>query len=379
MENDSLTVYWFLRNRHRAEASFSFVQAHLEQLTGTFDSVLPQVGELPSLDLFYFIAMNKFQQISDQRTFIGIDVAKDSLALFIDSSNQHLDCLNQPKELHKLAKKLLKLHPALIVLEATGGYENAAVSVFQQFDLPVAVVFPKRVRQFALGLGLIAKTDEIDARVLAYYGRVAQIQPRPQQPQYLTDLQALTTRRTQLLEIRIAEQNRLETARPVMKKDIKKHLTFLATQIQTIEAEIEKQIQAEESLVDQDRILQSIPGVGRILSSTLISNLPELGRLSNNEISALVGVAPFPHESGKYKGQRFCRGGRNSLRKVLYMATLCAARCNPVIKKFYAHLLEKGKLKKVALIACARKLMTFLNSMVRNNAVWNPKATHLSA
>ena len=380
-ENDSLTVYRFFGNRHRAECVILHIAgSNLEQLTGTFDSVLPQVGEVSlTLDFFYFITMNKFQQISDDKTFIGIDVAKETLALFVDSAEQSIECLNQTKDLRKLARVFKKLNPTLIVLEATGGYENLAVSVFQQFDLPVAVVFPKRVRQLALGLGLIAKTDEIDAKVIAYYGRVANIQPQPRLPQHLVCLQALTTRRRQLLEIKVAEQNRLETAPLLMKKDIKKHLAFLETQIQSLEEQIEQQIHSEESLADQDRIIQSVPGVGKVLSSTLLSDLPELGKLSNNEISSLVGVAPFPSESGKYKGKRFCRGGRNSIRRVLYMATLSAARCNPIIKKFYEHLLEKGKLKKVALIACARKLMTFLNSMVKNNSAWNPKVTQVLA
>jgi transposase len=323
--------------------------------------------------------MNKFQQITDERTFIGIDVAKETLAVFIDSANQSSECLNQTTDLHKLAKQFKKLNPTLIVLEATGGYENLAVSVFQQFELPVAVAFPKRVRQFALGLGLIAKTDEIDSQIIAYYGRTANIQPQVAQPQYLADLQALTTRRTQLLEIKVAEQNRLETAPELMKKDIEKHLDFLDRQIKLMADQIEQHIQSEDHLAEKDQIIQSVPGVGKVLSSTLLSKLPELGKLSNKEISALVGVAPFPHESGKYKGKRYCRGGRSCIRKILFMATLSAARCNPTIKKFYEHLLEKGKLKKVALIACARKLMTSLNSMVKNNSAWNPKVTQVSA
>lgn len=323
--------------------------------------------------------MNKFQQISDDKTFIGIDLAKDSLAVFIDSTNQAIECLNQIKDLRKLAKQFKKLNPTLIVLEATGGYENLAVSVFQQFDLPVAVVFPKRVRQFALGLGLIAKTDEIDAKVIAYYGRTANIQPQSQLPQHIVHLQSLTTRRQQLLEIKIAEQNRLDTAPLSMKKDIKKHLSFLDHQIQSLDEQIEEQIQTEDDLSEKDQLLQSVPGVGKVLSSTLLSDLPELGKLTNQEISSLVGVAPFPHESGKYKGKRFCRGGRNSIRKILYLATLSASRFNPVIKIFYNHLLEKGKLKKVALIACARKLITILNSMVKHHSTWNPKVTQLSA
>jgi transposase len=191
--------------------------------------------------------MNKFQQITDDRTFIGIDVAKDSLALFIDSANQSETCLNQKTDLRKLAKQFKKLNPTLIVLEATGGYENLAVSIFQQFELPVAVVFPKRVRQFALGLGLIAKTDEIDAQTISYYGRTANIQPQPQQPQYVTDLQALTTRRIQLLEIKVAEQNRLETAPELMKKEIEKHLAFLEKQITSLANQIEQQISSESS------------------------------------------------------------------------------------------------------------------------------------
>jgi transposase len=285
---------------------------------------------MPSLDLFYNITMNKFQQITDDKIFIGIDVAKETLALFVDSSNQSFDCLNQIKDLRKLARAFQKLNPTLIVLEATGGYENLVVSVFRQFNLPVAVVFPKRVRQLALGLGLIAKTDEIDAKTIAYYGRTANIQPQPPQPQHLVDLHSLTTRRIQLLEIKVAEQNRLETAPLLMKKDIKKHLTFLCHQIQSLEEQIDQHIQTQESLADKNQIIQSVPGVGKVLSSTLLSNLPELGELSNNEISALVGVAPFPHESGKYKGKRFCRGGRNSIRKILFMATLSAARHNPI-------------------------------------------------
>ncbi|NJM53741.1 MAG: IS110 family transposase [Blastocatellia bacterium] len=170
--------------------------------------------------------MNKLNQISDDRTFIGIDVAKDTLAVFIDSAQQLSESLNQPKDLRKLARAFKKLDPTLIVLEATGGYEKLAASIFQQFELPVAIVFPKRVRQFALGLGLIAKTDQIDAATIAYYGRTANIQPQVAQPQYLADLQALTTRRSQLLEMKVAEQNRLDTAPLLMKKEINKHLDF---------------------------------------------------------------------------------------------------------------------------------------------------------
>ncbi len=317
--------------------------------------------------------MNKFIQTSADQTFIGIDVAKSALAVFVDSTNEHLECLNQPKDIRKLARRLKKLSPTLIVLEATGGYETAATAVFSEFGLPFAVVFPKRVRQFALGLGIIAKTDDIDAQTIAYYGRIADIQAKPLPSDELRSLNALTTRRTQLIEMRIAEQNRLDVSHPEIQKNIKKHLRWLENQIIAVEGEIAASIKEDQALQEKDDLLQSVPGVGKVLSSTLLTQLPELGILSNKQISALVGVAPFPRESGTWKGKRFCQGGRNSIRKVLYMASISASRFNPVIKQFYEQLLERGKLKKVALIACSRKLMTILNAMVRNNSNWNPK------
>jgi len=313
---------------------------------------------------------NKFENISKDHTFIGIDVAKDSIAVFIDSIDEDFLCPNQPKDLTRLARRLKKLKPALIVLEATGGYETNAAIAFAKFELPYAIVYPLRVRLFARGLGLIAKTDQIDAQLLAYYGRVANVQPKPLISEELRLLQALTTRRSQLIEMRLAEQNRLDVAHPQMQKHIKKHLRWILKQTEQIETEINDYIKNSPTWSDTDQLLQSVPGVGEVLSSTLITELPELGLLSNKQIAALVGVAPFPRESGKATGKRFCKGGRNSVRRVLYMATITATRFNPIIKHFYENLLEKGKLKKVALIACARKLITILNAMVRNNSHW---------
>ena len=323
--------------------------------------------------------MNKFQQIANDQTFIGIDVAKDSLAVFVDSTNQHLECLNQIKDLRQLAKNLKKLRPTLIVLEATGGYESLSATVFAEFELPYAIVYPKRVRQFALGLGIIAKTDEIDAETIAYYGKIAKIKAKPLISEQLRELEALTTRRQQLLEMRISEQNRLDTAHCSMHQSIKNHLDWLETQIAAIETEIGNQIKEDEFLQEKNKVLQSVPGVGKVLSSTLISELPELGDLTNKKIASLVGVAPFPHDSGKIKGKRFCRGGRNSVRRILYMATLNATRFNPIIKAQYDNLCERGKLKKVALIACARKLLVILNAMIRDNAIWQPKIKSIMA
>lgn len=333
----------------------------------------------PILDFFYFITMNKFQQISNDQTFVGIDVAKDSVAIFIDSVNQSFDCLNQRQDLKKLAKKLKRFNPTLIVLEATGGYETLCAIAFAEVELPFAIVYPKRVRQFAFGLGIIAKTDEIDAALLAYYGKVANIQAKPVQSNELRDLSALTTRRGQLIEMRLCEQNRLATTHPSMHKNIKKHLDWLTKQISEIETEINHRIKESEIWAETDMQLQSVPGVGKVLSSTLITELPELGNLNNKEIASLVGVAPFPAESGKFKGKRFCRGGRNSVRRVLYMATLTATRFNPIIKEQYDNLCERGKLKKVAIIACARKLLVILNAIIRDNTSWQPKVKPLSA
>ena len=183
----------------------------------------------------------------------------------------------------------------------------------------------------------------------------------------------------QLIEMRLAEQNRLETAHSSLHPNIKNHLDWLISQIQEIETEIDNQIKKVEALQEKDQLLQSVPGVGKVLSSTLIGELPELGELSNKQIAALVGVAPFPRESGTWNGKRFCKGGRNSIRKILYMATISASRFNPIIKEFYDNLLKKGKLKKVALIACSRKLITMLNAMVRNNSIWKPKNNPISA
>jgi transposase len=316
----------------------------------------------------------KFQTFLSDLMFIGIDVSKDSLAIFIDSLNQHSECRNEPSALVRLAKQLAKLKPQLICLEATGGYEAALVLALAKVNLPVAVVYPQRVREFAKGLGLFAKTDRIDAELLAFYARVAQ--PSAQQLDSIQrrELQALSTRREQLLEMRASEQNRLETAATLTRRSIEKHLRFLARQIREVDEELRQRISQSETWCAVDHRLQAVPGVGPVLSSTLISQLPELGNLSNKEIASLVGVAPFEAKSGKWKGKIYCRGGRSAVRRVLYMAALSAAKCNPVIKTYYERLCQRGKIKKVALIACARKLLVILNAMVRNQSSWEPKS-----
>jgi len=316
--------------------------------------------------------MKKIELTQTQNPFIGIDVSKDNLEVFNDLSSHRTVCPNKMRDLDRLAKDLKKASPELIVMEATGGYETLAAIAFTKAELPFAIVFPRRVRQLAHGLGIVAKNDEIDARVIAYYGRVANIKPKPLESNELRELQAVTTRRTQLVEMRLMEENRLDTAHPSMRKTIKEHIAWLCHQIQKMEAEINSQIERSEAWNEKRKLLMSVPGVGSVLASTLITELPELGFLSNRKIAALVGVAPFDRDTGKSRGTRFCKGGRNSVRRVLYMATICAARFNPVIKTFYDRLCEKGKRKKVAHIACARKMLVILNAMSRDNLSFEP-------
>lgn len=318
--------------------------------------------------------MKKVETIPIEQNVIGIDVAKNELAIFVDGpSERSLTCPNKPKDLKRLARDLKKTNPAIIVLEATGGYETAAAVAFTEAGLPFAIVFPRRVRQFALGLGMNAKTDDIDARVIAYYGRLAGIKPVPLKSKELRELDSLTNRRSQLIEMRLAEHNRLDKAYLSAHKDIQQHLRYLERQIKKIEDEINRRIKESETWSRADQLLQSVPGVGPTLSATLITDLPELGILSNRQIAALVGVAPFARDTGNFSGKRFCKGGRNSVRRVLYMATIAATRFNPVIKQHYQNLCNHGKLKKVALIACARKLLITLNAMIKNNRAWQVK------
>jgi transposase len=310
--------------------------------------------------------MKKIEPNLSENPVIGIDVAKEHLEVYNDVSFQRAVCPNTTRDLERLAKDLKKISPELIVMEATGGYETRAAIAFSKAGLPYAIVFPKRVRQLAHGIGLIAKNDQVDARVIAYYGRVGGVQPKPLESNELRELEALTTRRRQLVEMRQMDENRLDTTHPSLRKDIKEHITWLSRRIDKLNKEIDHRIEMSNLWSEKRKLLMSVPGVGPVLASTLITELPELGLLSNRQIAALVGVAPFDRDTGKKHGIRFCKGGRNSVRRVLYMAAVCAARFNPLIKTFYDRLCEKGKRKKVAHIACARKMLVILNAMTRD-------------
>ena len=311
--------------------------------------------------------MKKIELNLSEKPIIGIDVSKDNLEVFNDRSSQHVVCPNQTRNLKQLAKDLKKESPELIVMEATGGYETQAAIEFSKACLPYAVVFPRRVRLLAQGAGVIAKNDQVDARVIAYYGRVGGIKPKPLDSEELRGLHALTTRRSQLVKMRQMEENRLHTIHSAMRKSVKDHIAWLSRQIENLNKEIDQQIKRSEVWNEKRKLLMSVPGVGSVLASTLITELPELGVLSNRQIAALVGVAPFDCDTGKRKGTRFCKGGRSSVRRVLYMATLSAARFNPVIKTLYDRLCEKRKRNKIVRIACARKMLVILNAMARDN------------
>lgn len=310
-------------------------------------------------------------------TWVGIDVAKATLDLHLLPSGQSHALANSTSG-HEQLRKLLP-HPAgcLVVLEATGGYERKLVADLIDAGYHVAVVNPKRVRDFARALGLAAKTDRLDARVLAQFAAKVQPAPAEKMPEKQAEIQQLVARRRQLIDLRTVESNRLETtgSRPA-RKSIQAVLKILERQIHSIEAEIEKLVESDDDWRHKTQLLQSVPGLGGVTATTLIAEVPELGKLNRQQISSLVGLAPFNRDSGKHQGKRAIGGGRKSVRSVLYMAALAAKRCNPVIKNFAERLAQHGKPFKVVLTACMRKLLVIVNSLLKSGQSWNPKLAH---
>lgn len=310
--------------------------------------------------------------MSQNAVFVGIDVSKAQLDVLLRPSAECWTLSNDEEGIRRLVRRLKQAAATLIVLESTGGYETAAVAALAAAELPVVVVNPRQVRDFARALGLLEKTDKIDAGMLALFAERIRPELRQIKSEEAQEFDALVTRRRQLLEMRTAEKNRAGTARPAVKRQIQKHIRWLTRELDRIEEELDQQIKTSPLWRAQDDLLQSVPGVGPVLSRTLIADLPELGQLSRKEIAKLVGVAPLASDSGKRKGKRCVWGGRAPVRAVLYMAAVVAKRFNPVIREFYERLLAKGKPKKVALTACMRKLLIILNSMVRQGTHWDP-------
>jgi len=304
--------------------------------------------------------------------FVGIDVSKDKLDVARSDSRQLVTVDNNEKGIGQIIKLLKDASPACIVVEATGGFERLAVNVMIDAGLPVAVVNPSRVRHLALGLNILAKSDPIDAFVLREFARLAEPRLTQRRSANQAELDALITCRRQLVCTRTGQGNcRLSTSSKVARQSIDSVLKTIDKQIELLDAKIRALINSDDDFKNLDKLLRSVPGVGPVLSSTLVAELNELGAADRRQIGALVGVAPFDKDSGTFKGKRHIRGGRSQVRNVLYMSTLAAMRFNPVLKDFAARLAGKGKAAKVIIVACMRKLLTLLNVMVRDNLKWD--------
>jgi len=307
---------------------------------------------------------------------IGIDVAKAELVVAARPSGAPWTVTNDDAGVRTLVARLQEAAPTLIVLEATGGYELLAVGALAAAALPVVVVNPRQVRDFAKATGQLAKTDHVDAAILALFAERVQPAVRPLPDAAAQELDALLARRRQLLEMLQAERNRLGQVfgrgKQPVRKSLKTHITFLERELRIADTELGQMIRQSPAWREQDDLLQSVPGVGRVVALTLLAELPELGRLSRRAIAKLVGIAPLSHDSGTLRGHRFVQGGRASVRAMLYMAALVATKRNAVIRAFYQRLVATGKPKKLALVACMRKLLTMLNAMVRSKTPWQP-------
>jgi transposase len=303
---------------------------------------------------------------------VGIDVGKAKLDVGLAGEKRVRVWANDEAGRAELRDWVVEQAAALVVVEASGGYEAAIVSELVGCDQAVALVNPTRVRAFARAEGILAKTDKIDARVIARFGATMKPQARARRAEAQVELNEKVTRRRQLVQMLTAEKNRLQTASPAMQSHISGHIAWLQAEIEALEQQISQAIKAKPAWAETAKRVETVPGVGFITAATLVADLPELGQLNRQKIAALVGVAPFNQDSGKQRGKRRIFGGRASVRSVLYMATLSATRHNPVIKAFYQRLLDKGKLKKVALTACMRKLLVILNTMVKTGQDWNP-------
>jgi len=313
--------------------------------------------------------------MSEQTCAIGIDVAKATLDIAVRPSGERWQVGNEPAGHGAVVERLRALAPTVIVLEATGGYEAPVVAALAAAGLPVVVVNPRQVRDFGRASGKLAKTDALSAALLAHFGEVMRPPVRPLPDAVTQELQQWLARRRQLVEMLTAEQNRRPSAPAPVQKQILAHIGGLRRQLKSVERRLRELIQRSPVWQEQQQLLVSVPGVGPVLATTLLADVPELGHLNRKQIAALVGVAPLNRDSGTLCGQRVIWGGRAPVRAVLYMAALVASKSNPLIRGFYDRLVAKGKPKKVALTACMRKLLTILNAMLKHGTVWNPKLT----
>jgi transposase len=303
--------------------------------------------------------------------FVGIDVSKDRLDLHVLPSQQAFAVARNGEGLDRLAGELRTLAPALIVLEATGGFEVTVAAALASAGLPLAVVNPRQIRDFARATGRLAKTDALDAQIIALFAERIRPQPRPLAAAEAQLLAELVARRRQLVEMIGMESNRRRQARaPKVRRTLDATLKTLEALLGELDREIDGAVRGSPAWRAADDLLTSVPGIGNITARTLIADLPELGRLDRRRIAALVGVAPINRDSGQMRGRRTIAGGRTAVRNVLFMATLAAVRWNPVIKAHYAQLTQRGRPKKVAIIACMRRLLGILNAIIRTASPW---------
>lgn len=311
--------------------------------------------------------------MQDIDQWIGIDVCKRWLDVHLRPENKSFRVSNDVQGINEI---LSHLNPIVgvgrIILESTGGYERQAALALSKLGYPVVVINARQGRNFAKAANQLAKTDRVDAAILAWFGEAMKPPIRSFASDAQAEIQGLVTRRRQLVDILTAEQNRLSGLRGSAQQDVEAHLDWLRERIKQVDEQINTQIQTCQSWQVKQTRLKSVPGVGNVVGATLLALLPELGELSTQKISTLVGVAPLNRDSGQMQGKRTIYGGRAAVRQMLYMATLVAVRHNPVIKAFYDRLLQKGKVKKVALVACMHKLLTILNAMIKNGTDWQP-------
>jgi transposase len=314
--------------------------------------------------------------------FVGVDVGKDELVIAARPVGRRWTVGNDEPGVRALAMELQALEPETIVLEATGGYELLCVAALAAAGLPVVVVNPRQVRHFARATGQLAKTDKIDADILALFGERVRPEQRPIADEATHELEALLARRRQILEMLHAERNRLGQVfggkQRLVRKSLRTHIVFLERQLRSTETDLGATVRASAAWRERDDLFQSVPGIGPIVSCTLVAEMPELGRLSRRAIAKLAGIAPLSRDSGTLRGRRFIYGGRATVRTALYMAAIVGARHNPILRAFYKRLVAAGKPKKVALIACARKLLTILNTMVRTGTRWIAPITEVA-
>jgi transposase len=305
--------------------------------------------------------------------FVGIDVAKAQLDIALRPTGERWSIANDDASITALVVQLQAVQPTLIVLEATGGYQRAVVAALAAAGLPIVVANPRQTRDFAKATGQLAKTDALDARALAHFAEAVRPTPRPLPEAATADLQALLTRRRQLIAMRTAELNRLSTALGRLRADLEAHIAWLDQRVAALDDDLDTTLRASPVWREREALYRSVPGIGPVCTRTLLLDLPELGTMSRQRIAALVGVAPFNRDSGTLRGHRTIWGGRAHVRATLYMGTLTAVRHNPVLKRVYERLVAAGKAKKVALTACMRKLLTILNAMVKHHTLWQPR------